>query len=82
MGHKGLLTGNLPTINYRILAYDSNLHIFITQEQQVKLSVIKCEVCTKSFDCRVCKDLNIPVVIVQLMESNSIRQAIKVLEDH
>ena len=73
VGHEGLSDKNSPTMNYRISAYDGSLHKYIMQEQQVKLSDIKCEVCTKSFDCKGCKDLNIPVTIVQLEESNAIK---------
>ena len=81
VGHEGLSVENSPTTNYRISAYDGSLHKYIMQEQQVKLTDIKCEVCTKSFDCKNCKDMNSPVSIIQLEESNAIRQAMKVLED-
>ena len=81
VGHEGLSAENSPTVNYRISAYDNSLHKYILQEQQVKLSDIKCEVCTKSFDCKGCKDLNSPVTVVQLEESKSIRQAMKVSKD-
>ena len=54
---------------------------FIESEQQVQLGDIRCEMCSKTLGCKLCKIQNSPRSLSEHQEQELIRKSIEIKDD-
>lgn len=69
------------SISFRTETFDTRLKQFLETEQQVQLNDIRCELCSKTLGCMLCKIRNSPRSLAEQNEQEVIRQSIEIRDD-
>ena len=69
------------SISFRTETFDTKLRQFLESEQQVQLNDIRCELCSKTLGCKLCKIRNSPRSLAEQEEQEVIRKSIEIKDD-